>query len=211
MTHEHRFEVGQNQFELFVTGLGPRKARAGADSVFGAVSTEKPDDVLVIGICGALTRQLPEDRLVVYTECRSSEQDKPTVFCSPQLTNRIATSLGAQGFRCDKVKAITSDKIATSPEQRTELASAGADVVDMESYPIIGAANRAGVPVAVVRTVSDSFDRKIPDFNRALEPDGDLDGKKAFRIAMASPVSTIRLLQANRRAIQELDKALRVC
>jgi hypothetical protein len=94
------------------------------------------------------------------------------------------------------VKAITSDKIAISPQQKTELALSGDGVVDMESYPIIATANRAGVPAAVVRTVSDSFERKIPDFNRALKADGDLDGRKAIRVAMGSPVSTIRLLQA---------------
>jgi nucleoside phosphorylase len=202
--------IGQNEIRIIVTGLGPQKARLAVDSAFGALPTKVPDTLLVIGICGALTKQLPGDRLVVYTECHSSEGDKPVESCSPQLTNGIATWLEGRGFPCDRVRGMTSDRIATSPQQRTELASRSADVVDMESYPIIAAANRAGVPVAVVRTVSDSFDRKIPDFNRALKPDGDLDGKKAIRIAMASPIRTIRLLQANRHAIQELGNALKI-
>jgi hypothetical protein len=83
-------------------------------------------------------------------------------------------------------------------------------VVDMESYSILGAAATAGVPAAVLRVVSDSMDRNLPDFNRALNDTGGLDGRKALRVALGSPLTTARLLAANRRAMQGLTKALEV-
>jgi nucleoside phosphorylase len=78
----------------------------------------------------------------------------------------------------------------------------------MESYEIIAEANRVKIPAVVVRVISDSLDRKMPDFDRALKPDGDFDGIKALGIAAASPVTTLKMLAASRRAIRHLQKAL---
>jgi hypothetical protein len=80
----------------------------------------------------------------------------------------------------------------------------------MESYPILEAASTAGVPAAVLRVVADSLDRELPDFNRALDGAGGLDGRKALKVALRSPVRTARLLAANRRAMQHLTRALEV-
>jgi hypothetical protein len=66
----------------------------------------------------------------------------------------------------------------------------------------------SGVSAAVLRVVSDSFYRKLPDFNRALKNDGSLDGWKALRVALGSPLRTCRLLAANNRAVQDLARAL---
>ena len=72
------------------------------------------------------------------------------------------------------------------------------------------AAATAGVPVAVLRVVADSLDRVLPNLNRALDDAGGLDGRKALRVALGSPVRTARLLAANKRAIQSLGKALEI-
>ena len=80
----------------------------------------------------------------------------------------------------------------------------------MESYKIVAGANQAQVPVLVLRVVSDSLDRKMPDFNRALKPTGDFDGLKALRIAVGSPLRTLRMIAASRRAIRHLEIVLEV-
>jgi hypothetical protein len=80
----------------------------------------------------------------------------------------------------------------------------------MESYSILESAAAAGVSVAVLRVVADSLDRALPDLNRALDAAGGLDGRKALRVALGSPVRTAKLLAANKRAMQHLTKALEV-
>ena len=80
----------------------------------------------------------------------------------------------------------------------------------MESYPIVAAALTVGVPAMVLRVVSDSLDRDLPDFNRALNDAGALDGRKALKIALGSPWQTAKLLAANKRAMQHLSKALEI-
>jgi hypothetical protein len=80
----------------------------------------------------------------------------------------------------------------------------------MESYSILDAAATAGVPAIVLRVVSDSLDRDLPDFNRALNDAGALDGRKALKVALGSPLRTVKLLSANRRAMRHLGKALEI-
>jgi hypothetical protein len=94
--------------------------------------------------------------------------------------------------------------------EKHALAKSGASVVDMESYEIIAAATRAGVPITVLRVVSDPLDQLMPDFNQALKPDGDFDGWRALRVALGSPLLTTRLIAANRRAMQKLNPALKI-
>jgi hypothetical protein len=94
--------------------------------------------------------------------------------------------------------------------ERLALAQSGATVIDMESYEIVAAANRAQVPVSVLRVVSDSLERKMPDFDRALKPDGDFDRLKALRLAVGSPLRTCKMIAASRRAIRHLEIALEV-
>jgi nucleoside phosphorylase len=58
--------------------------------------------------------------------------------------------------------------VASTKDDKLQLAATGAQVVDMESYEVLSAAHKLGIPAIVVRVVSDSLDRKLPDFNRAL-------------------------------------------
>ena len=64
--------------------------------------------------------------------------------------------------------------------------------------------------MVVLRVVADSLDRRLPDLNRALNDTGGLDGRKALGVALRSPVATVRLLSANKRAMQRLAGALEI-
>ena len=140
--------------------------------------------MLVIGLCGGLTASSREQQIVAYTECLSTGPNKaPPLQCSPSLTDAIVKQLQQQGITVDRVIGITSPRIATTKAERLTLAKSGAAAVDMESYPIVSAAARAGVPAIVLRVVSDSLDTEMPDFNPALNAQGALDGRKALWIA----------------------------
>ncbi len=82
---------------------------------------------------------------------------------------------------------VTSPRIAVSRNDKLELAQTGALVLDMESYEIISAAHKFGIRAMVVRVVSDSLDRQLPNFNRALNPDGTVNNGKALRVMLGSP------------------------
>jgi nucleoside phosphorylase len=200
--------AGPNELVLVISGMGPGNARSKAEAVLG--SGEKPDAIVVVGLSGGLTPSVAEGTIVAYTECRASEPGKPSLRCSKTVTDTLMTALMAANIRCEWVVGITSARIATTREERHNLSKSGAAVVDMETYPIVSVAEEFGIPVVVLRVVSDSIDRELPDFNRALNEAGGLDGRKALKVALGSPLKTVKLLAANKRAMQRLAPALEV-
>ena len=162
---------GPNDVVLITGGMGPINARIKTDAALRSAPA-KPDAVLNIGLCGALTPSLPEGRIVSYTECRSTHAGKPLLRCSEKIIDSVTDLLKSSNFLCDRVAGITSPQIATTPAQRATLSNVGGTVVDMESYSIVETAAAVGIPAAVLRVVSDSVDRVLPDFNRALDENG---------------------------------------
>ena len=214
------FRVTPNEVTLIISGMGPQNAKASATVAFSPwtdnasssphPAREKPDFVLVIGLCGGLTESVREDEIVAYATCRSERKNGPMLPCCETITRRLPELLSPQGIRCRLVDGTTSPQIATRKSDREALNRSGASVVDMESYEILTVAAKAGIPVAVLRVVSDSFERELPNFNTALNAQGDLDGRKALRIALGAPLRTFKLLAANKRALRQLTPALEV-
>jgi adenosylhomocysteine nucleosidase len=205
-------EVGENRFAVIITGMGTGNARTRADpalAVDGAhPATQKPDAILVIGLCGGLTDAMQGERLVAYTECLSTDKSPP-LQCSAALTDAIFEILQKRRITCDQVTGITSPRIASNESQKLSLAQSGASVVDMETYQVLAAAARAGVPAAVLRVVADPLDTDMPDFNSALDANGGLIGSKAIWIALGSPFETWHLLAMNKRAMARLAPAVK--
>jgi nucleoside phosphorylase len=206
-------EFGDNRFAVIITGMGTGHARISAEAALAAdgtrPTTQKPDAILIIGLCGGLTEAMREGEIVAYTECLSADKSPP-LPCSAALTNAIDGILQKHHIACDLVTGITSPRIASDKSEKLALARTAARVVDMESYQVLSAAARADIPAAVLRTVADPLDTDMPDFNPALDVNGGLIGSKAIWIALASPVETWRLLSANKRAMGQLTPAVRL-
>ena len=210
-------QIGSNEILLFVTGVGPRKAEACVKAALGlsesvdqvqSGQTKRPNAVLVVGLCGSLDASIGENVIVSYSECLSTDKNQPRVFCSPSLTKQIVHLFNSRGMICRSSVGISSPRVATSKAEKLQLAATGAKVVDMESYQVLAAANQAKIPVAVIRVVSDSLDREMPDFNRALKPDGEVDSLIMARIFLGSPITSLKLLSISRSSTQKLKEAL---
>src|SRR5438034_6487370 len=80
----------------------------------------------------------------------------------------------------------------------------------MESYEVIAADNQAALPVVVIRVVSDSLDRRIPDFNLVLQENGEINSLSLLKVAIGSPIFTAKVLAASRRALGKLKTVLAV-
>ena len=129
-------EHGDGRFAVIITGMGTRNAETKAEATLGPAGPgahggpplgEKPDAVLVIGLCGGLTKSLREQHIVAYTECLSTGPNKaPPLQCSPSLTDGIVRRLQQQGIAVDRVIGITSPRIATTKADRLALAKSGA-------------------------------------------------------------------------------------
>lgn len=217
--HAGPMKAGPNHIEFFITGLGPKRAKESAAEILLHGSEpqpeshpphHKPDAAIIIGLCGALTDSLAETAIAVYSNCLSAMNGGGSCPSTPELSAQITALLNTQKVPCRSVIGITSPQIAITKDDKLGLARTGAQVVDMESYAILSAARQAGVPATVVRVVSDSLDRKLPDLNPALNVDGSINKGRALRIMLGSPLLTARAIAANNRAARHLAKALSV-
>ena len=209
--------VGRNEVVLFVTGIGPKAAKSSAASALNPsqVSTaptalRRPDAVVVVGICGSLTPSIAEGEVNVYSECLSTEKDATRLRCTAPLVKRITSLLSDKGISCRPAVGISSERVATTKSEKLTLAKSGADLVDMESYEIVAAAGQAALPVVVIRVVSDSLDRRLPDFNLVLQENGEINSLSLLKVAIGSPILTVKVLAASRRALEKLKTVLAV-
>jgi len=175
--------LGANDFVLFASDMGPKTARSLANSVLDNTSSAhgataanpRPDAALIVGLCGGLTANLQQNTIVTYRECQSIDGNGTAYQCSPSHTERISRVVNWTGSSCESVVGITSHRIATDKSLRLELARSGAQTVDMESYEILAVAHKTGIPVAILRVVSDHLEMRLPDLNRAINEAGSLD------------------------------------
>jgi nucleoside phosphorylase len=210
-------EIGHHQIVLVNTGMGPNNARASAMRVFQPSCSSPgelrnmfpiPDAAIITGLAGSLVPWIAEGDIVVYKDCLSANGEQDPIHCSPQIVASINGSLGVHGLKSTEVTGISSRRIAHHDQERGRLAEAGAAVVDMESYEVAACAAAAGVPVAVLRAVSDSPGSRMPDLNRALNPAGEFNRWALASVLAARPLATASLFKASRRAIAALERAL---
>lgn len=202
---ESRLLIGPNEVVVVTTGMGPRQAR---DRAAESLSKETPEAVIITGSCGSLTQSLVEGSVVIYTDCLSADGQQPTP-CSASLADSVTNRLQREGIKCTRVVGITTHRIATTTNEKLDLARSGAGAVDMESYEVVAAATARGVPSVVIRVVSDSVERALPDFNRALKPNGEVNPWAMLRIVLGSPLLTAKLVSLNRKAMATLTPVLR--
>jgi len=212
--------VGRQDIVLVRTGMGPQNARLNAALVLGEAAGSKceignasdlalggPAAVLVFGLAGSLSSSVAESELVLYESCLST-REQAAERCSPYLTRRLARMLNDAGTPCRQVKGISASRVASTSAEKRSLAASGAEAVDMESYEIVAEANRRAVPAVVLRAVSDSFEREMPDFNRAFNSEGGFDGLALARVCAARPLAAAALAATSWSAMRRLNKAI---
>ena len=104
---------GPNDIVLIIGGMGPRGAGAKAEEALNLTSSaselRKPHAVLIIGLCGGLTRSLAEGRIVIYTECLSTEPNGVYRDYSRRC-HRLTRSKGTSGSEYFPVKPVNREQ-----------------------------------------------------------------------------------------------------
>ena len=174
-------------------------AAAGALPEFAAGET-----AIVVGLCGALWRMRAGD-VCVYGRV----VDAANAFeLEPDLVDMLSKALP----RAIVVNACTTKRIVTSVTARTALAQRfNADVVDMEGTHLAAALAARGVPVGMVRVVSDDPSRDLPPIEDAIDDEGRLRPLPlvlAFARAPRAALAFIRDARASLAVLTEIAAAL---
>ena len=151
--------------------------------------------ILVMGLGGSLSAQLAVGDIAVYHKCvHKSIIETPVVrSCDRELTTLLQQKL-KEGVSL--VRGFTSDRIIFSAEEKRHLGQLyDTQVVDMEGFAALEVLSRSGVPVGMVRVISDDVHHNLPNLTSALSPDGSLQPLPLAISMMQQPIASIRLIR----------------
>ena len=155
--------------------------------------------VVSAGICGALSPGLAEGDLVV-----------PETVLGPEGT-RYPTAEVAGLARAGTLLTV-AEVVATRAAKARLWVETAALACDMESAPILEWARARGVPAVVIRGVSDTADRGVPeDLAVVVEPDGRIRTARAVRAVLARPrliADAMTLRSGTNAALKAVARAL---
>lgn len=118
-------------------------------------------------------------------------------------------------FRCDagagNLWLATSPKVADRTEKRRLASTYSAALVDMEAAAIARLAHMREIPFYCFKGVSDSFDAKLPDFNRFIASDGKFQTARFTLYALLHPwywPALAKMGENSKRASQQIAESL---
>jgi adenosylhomocysteine nucleosidase len=139
-----------------------------------AIDTYHPTHILCVGAAGALSADLTLGEIVIANQVieydfddRAFNPDGPPrswdtdTGLREELARATRRALGASPYRQGIV--LTGDRVVCDPQERRALENAyRGDCVEMEGAAVTATSNRSGVPVAVLRVISDFADKTAP-------------------------------------------------
>jgi adenosylhomocysteine nucleosidase len=166
---------------LSFTGMGPGAAHRAGTRMLESV---RPDRVISCGFAGGLRPDLRPGDLV------ADGSDWPDALPLPRNVN-LGRFYGAT-------------RVATTRAEKNHLhALTNADAVEMESSVLRDLCRARGIPILILRAISDSAEEDLPiDFNPLIRPDGSLNWLKLMRTVVGQPGRIPALLRLQRRSHQ---------
>jgi len=167
-------ELGGRDVRLLESGIG--KAAAGA-VVGWAVASFAPSRAVWLGVAGSLNPQLSTGDVLIADDAvqwdmdltplgrQPGELDSGERFipADPELAAALHASAQRLGYHHVRGRVASGDKFVADPETARWIRSTfNADAVEMEGAAALWAARKLGVPMALVRAVTDSADASAP-------------------------------------------------
>lgn len=176
---------------ITVTGMGSRNAER---ALRNALALQKPTRAFTCGFAGALDPGLRIGDVVFHTN-----------------DDELAAQLSRAGAK--SVSFCCAARVAVTAMEKSALRRAtNADAVEMESAVIQSVCAEAGVPCAIVRTISDLANEDLPlDFNALLTADRRLSPVKLALGILKSPgciPALVRLGKNSAFAAEQLARVL---
>jgi adenosylhomocysteine nucleosidase len=195
---------------LIQTGVGPTAARSVAERVLTAQSMSL---IMSTGFACALVPAQVGD-LIVGTSVSSVHGERgwmmgsDCVLCDETVRASVLIVAQDAGLVTRIGTVVSSETVIWQAEEKHRLQRVtGATGLDMESAALAEMAQERGLPMAIVRTVSDLADEDLPlDFNLFLRPTGWIKGMQALIVHPSSLVGLNRLRKQSRVAADRLTE-----
>lgn len=144
-------QLKERRVAVVTTGVGREAAVRGTQMT---IAGHRPQLILAAGLCGGLAPDLRRGEVVIGQFVTRASGGSLT----PIRTQGVLTTDGMR-----QVRVVTADSVVETPEGKRQLrAATDGDVVDMESWWIAEAAEATDTAWAVVRSISDTAEDRIP-------------------------------------------------
>jgi adenosylhomocysteine nucleosidase len=197
----YRAHIGRATVDFVATGMGA----ANAERVADAVISNTYSFCIVSGFAGALKSSVKLGDIVA-SERVQDHSSRQTEICDDDLLAH-ATENGATRI----ATLLTTDHVVNTASEKN-LLSAFAEAVDMESFAILHTAIKKNVRSAVVRVISDSFDRDMPaELDTIIDPQGHVKISGVVRYVSKHPLmfpALVRLGRDSKSAAEALSRFL---
>jgi nucleoside phosphorylase len=185
-----RAHIRQAAVDFVITGMGATNAERIAD----AVISKTYSFCIISGFAGALQSSVKLAAIVVPEKVQN-HASRQTEICNADLLVH-ASANGATHIET----LLTTDHVVNTATEKHRL-SGFAAAVDMESFAILNIANKKNVPSAVVRVISDSFDRDMPaELDTIVDPRGNVKIAGVLRYLTKHPRTVPALVRLGRNS-----------
>ncbi len=158
--------------------------------------------VLVMGLCGSLLPRYQVGEIVLYQDCLDDSDTTLVQPCDRSLTALLEKHLPKKSL----VRGLTSDRVICSALEKQKLSLLGADVVDMEGFAALEILTQAGIPVAMLRVISDDCHHNLPDLTAAFNADGILQPLPLAVAMLKQPLAAVRLIRGSLQGLKVLQQ-----
>lgn len=181
-----RFLAGNNSVILIESGMGTARATEAASAL---LAHARPDMVLSIGFCGAIRPGMSVGDLVLARNQYMLESGAISPGSPPDESLTIGLQQKLSPYGCNAGSFITTATATIKSSIFNFIPyNITLPVLEMESTAIISTCNSAGIPVAALRTVSDTWNEDpAPLINKLFGPDLTMSRSRAAAGLLANP------------------------
>jgi nucleoside phosphorylase len=180
---------------LVADGAGPKLAARATEIAFRAfavtgLTSSGIQAVISVGFCGALDQNLAVNDIVIGTEILERAKNQ-RFLCQPVSSpHRYVSGV-----------ILSQDRIANDALAKRELSALGTIAVEMEAAGVAAYAQRAAVPFACIKIVSDRADESFPfDLNRMRTNEGRIARGKIGTYVLGHPTLLPKLWGLKQRS-----------
>jgi adenosylhomocysteine nucleosidase len=178
-------ELAGKSVVLVANGPGPELAGRAAEIARENGNLER---LVSTGYCGALDPALRAGDIFVAREVVSADRR----FLAADLSVTGAATIGT---------LISTNRVATTAREKSELRATGADAVEMEAAGVAARALQWGIPFHAIRVVSDTAAESLPlDFNQMRDRQGRFRRARIVCEALLRPALLPKLMELQRKS-----------
>ena len=192
---------GSEAVVLVQSGIGMQRSVA---AIRAALDRYRPDLVVSIGFCGALSPDVKGGELLVPDRVMSSDEtgNLEEIPTDPELREASVRALVEERLPVHRGSHVTVRSVMPEPAEKARLARlTDAKAADLESYWVGKEAREAEVRFLAVRAASDSVALSLPDYERFLDDMGEVRPLSAAWYYLTHPwhIAATPTLAANAR------------